>query len=198
MSKNKNKGEIFCLMGKSASGKDTVYKELLKVAHIKPVVSYTTRPMRDGEVDGKEYFFITEKQLIEMQDKLIEKRDYYTTKGHWVYATVDDGQFDKSSDMLLITAPDQFKAIQKYFGKDRVKQIYVTIDDGVRLQRSLCREMAQTNPNYSEMCRRFLADEQDFKNVDKTMSFENDDLYKCIANIISKTNIKLKKQCTVN
>lgn len=51
-------GKIFCLMGKSASGKDTIYSRLLKMPELtlKKVIPYTTRPMRQGEIDGDTYF----------------------------------------------------------------------------------------------------------------------------------------------
>ena len=55
-------GKIFLLMGKSTSGKDTIYKSLIsdKNLNLKKVVLYTTRPMRDGECDGVQYFFKNE------------------------------------------------------------------------------------------------------------------------------------------
>ena len=75
-------GKIFCVMGKSASGKDTIYRELLahKELSLRRVIPYTTRPIRDGEVDVDTYFFCSEKQVQELQDagKIIELRTYHT------------------------------------------------------------------------------------------------------------------------
>ena len=50
-------GNIYCLMGKSASGKDTIYNRLLAMEklHLRRVVPYTTRPMRSGETDGQTF-----------------------------------------------------------------------------------------------------------------------------------------------
>ena len=58
-------GKIIHLMGKSSSGKDTVYKWLLEEEHlgIKPIVQYTTRPIRSGEAEGREYHFVTQEEL---------------------------------------------------------------------------------------------------------------------------------------
>ena len=55
-------GKIFYLMGKSSSGKDTMFKKLIedKTLGLKTIVGYTTRPMREGECDGVEYFFVDE------------------------------------------------------------------------------------------------------------------------------------------
>ena len=58
-------GKIFCLMGKSSSGKDTIFKEISNIKELKlnPIVLYTTRPKRTNETNGVEYFFINEDKL---------------------------------------------------------------------------------------------------------------------------------------
>ena len=93
-------GRIFCVMGKSASGKDSIFKELMhdKSLKLKNIVPYTTRPIRDGEQDGKDYIFCTEAdvQRLESENKIIELREYNTVYGIWKYFTVDDGQIDLS------------------------------------------------------------------------------------------------------
>ena len=75
-------GKIFCLMGKSATGKDSIYNQLFarKNLPVKKIIPYTTRPIREGEENGKEYFFCTEKdvQEFEEQGKIIELRAYNT------------------------------------------------------------------------------------------------------------------------
>lgn len=57
-------GKIFYLMGKSSSGKDTIFKELKKrMTFLHTVTIYTTRPMRERERDGEEYFLWGRKRL---------------------------------------------------------------------------------------------------------------------------------------
>ena len=90
-------GKIFYIMGKSASGKDTIYKELIeKMPKFHSIVPYTTRPMREGEKDGVEYFFVDQERFDEMMDeeKIIEFRSYNTKCGIWTYFTADDGQIE--------------------------------------------------------------------------------------------------------
>ena len=85
-------GRIFYLMGKSASGKDTIYKQLLEACpELKTVVLYTTRPMREGETDGVEYYFTTPENLREFDKagRIIELRTYQTVYGPWSYAHRD-------------------------------------------------------------------------------------------------------------
>lgn len=186
-------GKIFYVMGKSASGKDTVYKLLLeRMPELKTVVLYTTRPIRDGEREGVEYHFSDEDALIKARENghLIEARTYDTVFGPWSYFTVDDGQFDlEHHDYLMIGTLESFEKMQGYFGKDIMVPVYIYIEDGVRLERALSREKMQKDPKYSELCRRYLADERDFceENLIRcgiTRRYENLDLDGCLKEII--------------
>ena len=149
-------GKIFYLMGKSASGKDTLYKRLLeKCPALRAVALYTTRPIREGETDGVEYHFTTPEALkaYERAGKMIELRTYQTVCGPWSYATVDDGGIDLgASDYLAIGTLESYEKMRDYFGKGNVEPLYVTVDDGVRLERALQRERQQREPNYAELC----------------------------------------------
>lgn len=159
--------KIFCIMGKSSSGKDTLYKLILadNELNLKKIVPFTTRPIRSGEKDGREYYFVDKVRLKELidADKIIERREYQTVYGIWSYFTADDGQIELSqNDYLLIGTLETYEKMLVHFGKDAVIPIYVEVDDGLRLQRALDREKLQQQPKYSEMCRRFLADGEDF------------------------------------
>lgn len=185
--------KIYCLMGKSCSGKDTIFRELMddNSLNLKPIVLYTTRPKRENEIDGKEYFFIDESQLNEYKemDKIIEMREYDTIDGKWYYCTIDDGQIDlNKNDYLGIVTLEAYKSFRLNFGGDKIVPIYITLDDGIRLQRALKREMEQVTPNYNELCRRFIADNEDFSEEKLESSkikekYCNYELQKCIDNI---------------
>ena len=158
-------GKIFYLMGKSASGKDTIYKKVKEqMPELKTIVIYTTRPIREGERDGVEYFFKTEDKFHQLQQegKVIESRTYQTIHGPWIYFTVDDGQFDREDHLVAIGTLESYVQLRRYFGDEKVIPIYVEVEDGLRLERALERERKQTKPKYEEMCRRFLADSADF------------------------------------
>lgn len=160
-------GKIYCIMGKSSTGKDTLFKLLLadKELSLRTIISYTTRPIRDGETDGVEYYFCDEEKVDELftQGKIIELRSYHTVHGIWKYFTVDDGQIDlETQNYLVIGTLASYLKIREYYGKDQVIPIYVEVEDGIRLQRALDRERIQQNPKYEELCRRFLADASDF------------------------------------
>ena len=159
--------KIYCMMGKSSTGKDTLFKMLMEDQElsVKTLVPYTTRPMREGERDGVEYHFCDETRLkaLEESGRIIELRTYDTVHGLWKYFTVDDDQVDlEKYSYLLIGTLEAYLKIRDYYGKDRVIPIYIEVEDGLRLQRAVERERKESMPRYEELCRRFLADAVDF------------------------------------
>lgn len=186
-------GKLVYLIGKSSSGKDTVYKELIKTTEfkLKTVVSYTTRPIRDNEEEGVQYHFVTEEDFhnLSLDGKVIESRVYHTYYGDWRYFTVDDGNINLDyHNYLIIGTLESFEKTVAYFGRNRVLPIYLELDDGIRLQRALNREMSQECPKYEEMCRRFLADSEDFseekiEHAGISVRFNNENLLECVGKI---------------
>ena len=185
-------GKIFYIMGKSSSGKDTIYKKLSeRMPELQRIVPYTTRPIRDGEQEGVEYHFVGEDRLREMQEagRVIEVRAYNTKCGVWTYFTADDGQIDlEKKDYLVIGTLESFQALKKYFGEEKIVPIYIEVDDGVRLTRALEREQREKEPRYEEMCRRFLADSADFSEENLRRAgiwkrFVNMELERCLEEI---------------
>lgn len=188
-------GRIYYIMGKSATGKDTIYREILKrCPKLKTIVPYTTRPIREGETNGVEYHFrtIPELEIIKETGMVIELRMYQTVMGPWYYFTVDDGQFNLNEDVnyLMIGTLESYEKLYRYFGADALVPVYIEVPDGIRLHRAVVREDTQRNPNYREVCRRYLADEKDFseENLERlgiTNRYRNLDLEKCLAVILN-------------
>lgn len=159
--------QIACIMGKSSSGKDHIYKALLemKELNLHKIIMYTTRPRRIGEEDGVEYHFVDNETANEYENsgKIIEMRQYNTVDGVWKYFTVDDERINlKGQRYLVIGTLEVYKKFCEYYGKDMIMPIYIEVDDGIRLERALKRERKQQIPRYKELCRRFLADSEDF------------------------------------
>ncbi len=155
------------MMGKSASGKDAIFKRLMEREDLQlaNIVSYTTRPIRQKEQDGVEYHFCdeAEEERLEQAGKVIEKRIYQTQLGRWAYFTVDDGQVDLTKqNYLLIGTLVSYEKLASYYKKENVVPIYIEADDFTRLERAIRREHKQAAPKYDEVCRRFLADAEDF------------------------------------
>ncbi len=160
---------IFYIMGKSATGKDKLYRNLLKHFSenepiLKPLVLYTTRPMRTGEIDGKDYWFVDRASFLKMKEagKVIEERTYDTIHGPWTYFTSEASIDLKKGSYLGIGTLESFTKLVEYFGRDRVVDLYVEVEDGLRLERAVRRERKEEEPKYLELCRRFLSDSEDF------------------------------------
>lgn len=189
--------EIAFIMGKSASGKDKIYKNLIEDESLKlnTVILYTTRPMRAGETNGVEYFFVNDETAVKMQEsgRIVELREYNTVYGVWKYFTADDGQIDLNSGnrYLVIGTLEAYDKFCEFYGKQHIMPIYIEVEDGLRLTRAIHREQKQDNPHYEEMCRRFLADSEDFseENIAKagiTRRFSNNgELEDCISEVKS-------------
>ena len=193
--------KIFYIMGKSASGKDSLYSCLLADPDLglKRLVLYTTRPIRAGEKEGREYHFTDGEgmELFRREGRVIEERTYQTVAGPWTYATVDDGRdWAATGPYLAIGTLESYVKMLTYFndaagpepiiasatdiepGTESVTAsgsgaartpasveiipLYIEVSDPVRLKRAIYRETAQSAPNYREVCRRFLADADDF------------------------------------
>lgn len=186
-------GKLFCIIGKSASGKDTIFKKLTedKSLNLKKVVLYTTRSMRIDEIEGRDYFFVSDDVYERMRDnhQIIECRTYNTVNGIWRYFTADDGQIEFSSgNLIMIGTLEAYIKLKQYFGEKKVVPVYIETEDGLRLERALAREKKQKNPNYAEVCRRFLADREDFsesklETAGITCRYENIDMDICYEQI---------------
>ncbi len=188
---------IYYLFGKSASGKDTIYKRLRELnPQWKEVTPYTTRPIREGESEGVEYHFVDQMQMDQYRKdgKIIEERTYQTVYGPWTYGTIDDGQIDlsKDDDYLMIGVLQSYINTRDYFGKENIVPLYIEVPDEIRLERAKCREMLEETPKLDEMKRRFKADNIDFSE-DKliaagiTKRYQNIVLEDCIDEIIKDT-----------
>ncbi len=160
-------GKLFYMMGKSASGKDTVFEDLLARRELAlcPFLTYTTRPIRRKETDGVEYHFVTEEKLREMeaQGRVIELRAYDTVQGIWYYFTADSEEMDLDQhSYLALGTLVSYQKVRGYYGAGRVVPLYIEARDDLRLERAIKRERKQEHPDYAELCRRFLADQEDF------------------------------------
>lgn len=186
-------GMIFVLFGRSGSGKDTICKRLLnELEFLTPAVQYTTRPMRDGEIDGKEYIFVDDEKFdkLESENKIIDSR-VYRPKNHgantkWRYGNNID-YFSKEATYLMISTPEGIMQMMNYHDREFVNSIvpiFIDIDEKTLLERTINRESKLPNHNYIEVCDRFIRDSQQFRS-DKIYSILNE--FMSISDIGSKS-----------
>ena len=141
-----------------------MYSRIVAELGLLPIVLYTTRPVRNSEQEGVEYHFVDNERFRLMQEsgKVIESRTYHTCHGDWTYCTAADSISLDKGDCAGIGTVESFLRLREYCGKDVVVPIYVEVNDDIRFLRAVEREKKQSQPKYAELCRRFLADNEDF------------------------------------
>lgn len=195
-------GKIFCIIGKSSSGKDSLFRMLEQdYPNMRRIVLYTTRPIRTGEIDDVTYHYVDDETYYRMKEenKIIEARSYHTEHGIWTYFTSSQEIDLENNNYLQINTLEGYQKLKDYFGVDKVVPIYIEVkDDGVRLQRALTRERSEKQPKYQELCRRFLADQIDFSEeklanaeITEENRFLNHDFMSCLQEIEEKINDQL-------
>ena len=194
---------LFYIMGKSSTGKDTIYQEKKNKIEINSYIRYTTRPKRANEKNGREYFFISNKQLeaFEKSNKIMESRSYNVINNNgkadiWTYATIADEQLEKRGDFLTIGTLASYNTLRKYIQEHpetdiKIIPIYINVSEDEIRKRAIKREEKQEKPNYEEMERRLNADNIDFSTsklkqarISNKETFYNYNLNKCVNKII--------------
>lgn len=129
---------LIILMGKSGVGKDTIQNQIIDRYDFNRFVSTTTRPMRKGEMDGREYHFISveefKKKLID--DEFIETRDYEVAGNKtWHYGS-EKKEISKDKDQIIILDPNGAKKFIEVFGKNNCFVVSIEAEDKVRRERA--------------------------------------------------------------
>lgn len=182
--------KIFAIMGKASTGKDTLTKMLSKETGMPIALSFTTRPMRIGEEQGVEYNFITEKDFWDLHgcDLLAEYTSYNVANGDIWYYGLTREELEKDEYVLVIVNPDGLGQIKEIYG-EKVCSILIDAPADVRIKRYLDRDKV-TEIKAEECCRRFLADQKDFKDISTNHTVMNDskleDVYKKMEWVIRK------------
>lgn len=156
----KNKYNLIIIFGKAGAGKDTLLQTVYKKRKddLNLIISDTTRPPRDKEVDGVDYNFVSEDFFLTHKDEYLE----YTKFNNWYYGT----RFTSLSKDKINIGVMNLSGIKKLYEYDdiKVKLYYVSAPEKERILRQINREKY---PDIKEICRRFLADEEDFGDLHK-------------------------------
>lgn len=158
-------GKLYVLVGRSAVGKTTIQKMLAKSSGFKEIVSHTTRAKRDNEIDGVDYFFVSDEKFKEMLDngEFLE----YTVYNGWFYGLHKDQVNLSTGNYVCVLETDGLRQAINKLGKQNVVGIYLYLTDYWELlMRSLNRQPHATVDQCREMCRRFLSDFDTFKEAE--------------------------------
>ena len=143
--------KIVALFGMAGSGKDTLQNLLAESLDVNPIVSATTRPPRDTEIDGEAYHFKTDDNFFD--GGMVE----YTQFRGWYYGT-PYSSLDRNKVNIGVFNIAGIKQLKRS-GIVEVLPIFVACEEKVRLLRQLNRE---EYPDCEEICRRFMTDKEDF------------------------------------
>ena len=153
------KYKIIAVMGQAGAGKDSFVNAIIKGNYLslaKPIISCTTRPIRENEQDGVNYHYLTNEEFAEqvVNGEMLEA----TVFNNWCYGT-STKNLDKNAINLGVFNPEGVEILRGYDNIDLIV-IYIVADDKVRLLRQLNRE---EHPDCNEIVRRFGTDKQDFR-----------------------------------
>lgn len=157
---------MLSVCGRTASGKDSIVKELIRICGMKQIVSYTTRPMRPGETDGVEYHFIsTEEFLKKKEDGFFAETTSYTVASNdvWYYGAAKDSLVEENS--VIILNPAGLKFLKQQPDID-LTVFYIHSSEDVIRERLIKR-----GDNPAEAERRLAADNEDFKDIENYYNY---------------------------
>ena len=147
MARNVKAKKIFCLMGFSSVGKDTILKQVLKdMDDVKPIISTTTRPMRKGETEGVEYYFIDDTEFFRRGTDFVEQRIYHTKvkengvekDATWRYG-IERMELEKDDYLIVIVDSVGYKELKNYVGNGRIVPIFISAPQEELKARALAR-----------------------------------------------------------
>lgn len=158
-----NKIEIIAICGKAGAGKDTLLHKIMQrmgnSAILHEIVSCTTRPPREGEVDGVNYHFMTNEDFAAkiFNHEMLEA----TVFNDWCYGTSLQS-LDTSKINIGVFNPEGIETLNED-SRINLRVYYIDAPGKDRLIRQLNREQ---DPNIDEILRRYKTDEEDFANLD--------------------------------
>ena len=147
MSRNVKAKKIFALLGYMGVGKDTILKQVLKdMDDVKPIISTTTRPMRKGETEGVEYYFIDDTEFFRRGTDFVEQRIYHTKVKEngvekdttWRYG-IERMELEKDDYLIVIVDSVGYKELKNYVGNNKIVPIFISAPQEELKARALAR-----------------------------------------------------------
>lgn len=183
---------MLIILGKTASGKNTIVNELAKNYGFKQLVTYTTRPKRKGEIEGVTYHYISLEEFKKKdREGFFAESSYFcpASGGEWAYGTsLED--FKKADDKtVLITNPRGYYSLLSNIGLGHACSIYIMAKEDILLDR-----LEERGDSFLEAQRRIVSDREDFEDIEDYVDFwiTNDGMFS-IEEIASKINFHIEQ-----
>ena len=157
---------MIVLLGKTASGKDTILNELVKKYNYRKMITYTTRPMRKGEIQDKTYHFISDEEFLKKKEEgfFLEYNEFNTAEGVWRYGSAKEDYLNATDDTVIILTPSGLSALKVYIARQKVDidiiSIYIYANNN-----TIEKRLKKRGDKKEEADRRIKADNVDFDGV---------------------------------
>jgi len=150
------------LVGKTASGKDTILNNLVTRHGYKKIITYTTRPMRNGEKQDVTYHFISEEDFRQKIDGdfFAEWKPYNTEFGVWYYGTAIDDLKNAEDNSVIILTPDGYRDVISKL-PNKPTSVYVYANNS-----TIKKRLVERGDDPKEADRRLIHDNNDFKGIE--------------------------------
>lgn len=179
---------IIILVGKSATGKDSIARELERLGYHK-IVTTTTRPKRDGEIDGISYNFISTDKFLKkyIDNEFLEVNYFDTEQGLWFYGSPLVSYQNADDKTICILDPNGLKKIIANNIPHMAILIYVS-DDEIK------KRQIERGDSETEAKRRFEADKKDFEDIANYVSYKvcND---KNVKEVAKEIDLLYRRDC---
>lgn len=157
---------MIVLLGKTASGKDTILNELVKKYNYRKMITYTTRPMRKGEIQDKTYHFISDEEFLKKKEEgfFLEYNEFNTVDDIWRYGSAKEDYLNATNDTVIILTPSGLSALKVYIARQKadidIIPIYIYANNN-----TIGKRLKKRGDKKEEADRRIKADNVDFDGV---------------------------------
>lgn len=127
---------LLCILGFSASGKNTLTEEMINNYGFKRVVQYTSRPQRESEINEIDYHFISQSNFEKgiTNNVFLSHREFDTEKGKWYYGLKKDS-LNLNDNKILIIDIEGLIDLKKNLKNDNILSVFIDVDLNLRFTR---------------------------------------------------------------
>ena len=175
---------MLCFIGKTASGKNLARDQLVEKYHFSPIITYTTRPMRKGEIQDVTYHFISDEEFKRKIDEgfFAEWKSYITNEGVWYYGTALEDCINATDNDVIILTPNGVRDLKKNGVNAIVIYLYSNLN-------TIKHRLKFRGDDLKEVERRISSDIKDFKNAEMLAdriiyNNLNDNIDKVVENVL--------------